>query len=104
LIKDGQKERSTIQADEEEIVVRRIKVEGRDERTRIDGKEIGNLVVELTNGAGIRGRKEEIDVPLENRRIEKTMNRDLDMFSILANTRAISEPDVDICFCHEPSM
>jgi hypothetical protein len=37
-------------------------------------------------------------VPVANRRIWKTKNPDVDMFSILANTRAISEPDVDICF------
>jgi hypothetical protein len=66
--------------------------------SRIDGKEIGNLIVELANAAEIRCRLEEIGVPVANRRIWTTKNPDVDMLSILRNARAIQEPDVDICF------
>jgi hypothetical protein len=72
--------------------------------TRIDGKEIDNLVVEFANGAKIRGRLEEMNVPEENRRKGKTKNPDADIFIILANAKAIPVSDADICFCYEPPM
>jgi hypothetical protein len=103
LINDGQKEMLTKQEDKEEIVDKGIKGEVRDVGTRINGKEIGNLVVDLANGTERRGKLEEMDVPVANRRIGKTKNPNADMLSILANARAIPEPDVDICFLSRAS-